>query len=185
MRYTLIIILTGIICALGAQAPSLYSDHKSFQVGDVITVFIVESTSANAAANTETAKSFNHGLNVAAGQGPFDFIPLASFGVDAGATSKGEGTTRRTSSLKGTITAKIVHIDDAGNLLISGTRSVRVNGEEEITTVEGVVRPQDVGANNSVYSYNIADAVIEVKGSGDLRQAAKVGLLTKLFNFIF
>jgi len=173
------------LCSLAAQAPSLYSDHKSFMVGDVITVLIVESTSANAAANTETSKSFDHGMNVEQGQGPLDFIPLASFGLSAAADSKGEGSTKRTSSLKGTITAKIVHIDDAGNLVISGSRSVRVNGEEEITTIDGVVRPQDVGADNSVYSYNIVDVDIVVKGSGDVKQAAKTGLITKLFNFIF
>ena len=188
MRYPLMICLAIALLAstaLLAQVPSLYSDHKSFKVGDVITVLIVESTTANANANTETSKSFDHGADLSAGQGALDFIPMASFGVKAGADSKGEGSTKRTSSVKGTITAKIVHIDDAGNLVISGTRSMRINGEEEITTVEGVVRPMDVSADNSVYSYNIADASIEVKGRGDLKQASKTGLITKLFNFLF
>jgi len=186
MRQALITaVMLVAVCGLLAQMPSLYSDHKSFKVGDVITVLIVESTSANSAANTATSRTFDHGISTEAGQGPLDFIPLASMGVKADNSSTGEGSTKRTSSLKGTITAKIVHIDDAGNLVISGSRSVRVNGEEAITTVEGVVRPQAVGADNSVYSYNIADAAIEVKGKGDVHTAAKTGFITKLFNFLF
>ena len=83
------------------------------------------------------------------------------------------------------MTVRIIDIDNNGNLIIKGSKSVVINGEEEQTSLEGSVRPQDVGANNTVYSNNIADAKISYKGKGDIATASKVGLITKVFNFLF
>lgn len=186
MRY-----LCLILCLLGGpllaaeQPVSLYSDHKSFTVGDVVTVIIVESTSASSQANSETDRSFNHGVTSTAGQGPFSFIPLSGFSAEASNTSKGDAKTSRGSTLSGTMTARIAAIDANGNLTIQGSRVVEINGEQEITSLEGTVRPQDVQSDNSVLSSYIADAKITYKGKGPIKDGSKVGFISRIVNFLF
>lgn len=67
-----------------------------------------------------------------------------------------------------------------------GSKTVKINGEEEIKLLlEGVVRSQDVGADNTISSNNIADAQISYLGKGPIQTASKVGFITKVFNFLF
>ncbi|HOD53100.1 MAG TPA: flagellar basal body L-ring protein FlgH [Candidatus Cloacimonadota bacterium] len=180
-----LITITLLSTQLFSAIPSMYSDHKSFTVGDVLTVLISESSSAKSGAKSQTDRSFNHSFNTEAGKGPLDFIPLSGLGASAANTSKGDANTSREGSLKANMTVRIVDIDNNGNLIIKGSKSVKINGEEEITSLEGVVRPQDVGSDNTVSSNNIADAQISYKGKGTVQEASKVGFITRVFNFLF
>lgn len=186
MKTTIILLLVALAgSALAMPVPSLFSDHKSFTEGDVITILLWEETSATVSSGSETDRSFEHGAELEQGQGSLDFIPMASFGLSGANTFKGDASTNRSGKLRGRMTARIVSIDDSGNLMIKGSRSVEINGEEEITQLEGLIRPQDVQSDNSVYSYNIADAKITYKGDGPIDDGSRVGLITRLFNFLF
>lgn len=164
---------------------TLYSDNKSFAVGDILTVLITETSSATAASQNQTDKSFNHAFATDAGKGPLDFMPMSSVGANAKNTSKGDAKTSRESGLKAKMTVRITAIDGNGNMKIEGAKSVKINGEEEITSLEGIVRPNDVDADNTVYSYNIADAKIAYKGKGAMNDGSKIGIISRIFNFIF
>jgi len=72
-----------------------------------------------------------------------------------------------------------------GDLVITGLRTIIVNGEEQKITLSGIVRPADILANNSVYSYNIADARIAFEGNGVVSSAQGPGWITKLLHWIF
>lgn len=187
MNKILLLIITGLLAVncYSAQMVSLFSDHKSFSIGDVLTVVITETSSAKASSGNETGKTFDHGFDAEAGTGPFSAIPATGFGFKGNNSSKGDASTSREGSLKAKMTVRIMDIDDNGNLFIKGSKTVIINGEEEITNLEGTVRSQDVGADNTLYSYNIADAKIAYNGKGTVQQGSKVGFLTKIFNFIF
>jgi flagellar L-ring protein precursor FlgH len=184
-KIQLLIVLLSVIITLSASVPSIYSDHKSFSVGDVLTVIISESSTAKSGSTSKTDRSFDHSLNVEAGKGPFDFIPLSGFGANSANTSKGDANTSREGSFKTNMTVRITDIDANGNLVIKGQKTVTINGEEEITMLQGVVRSQDVGADNTVSSNNIADAQITYKGKGPINEASRVGFITRIFNFLF
>ncbi|MNL48806.1 Flagellar L-ring protein precursor [compost metagenome] len=57
-----------------------------------------------------------------------------------------------------------------GNLLISGSQEVRVNHELRILNVAGIVRTQDVDANNVISYDRIAEARISYGGRGRLTE---------------
>jgi flagellar L-ring protein precursor FlgH len=59
-----------------------------------------------------------------------------------------------------------------------------VNGEEQTIKLSGIVRPSDVLADNSVYSFNISDAIIVFEGSGIVSRAQGPGWLTKLLHWL-
>jgi len=97
----------------------------------------------------------------------------------------GAASTVRAGELKARITVRVVQVRPNGDLMIEGSRTVQVNNEKEEIGLSGVVRPKDVSASNTVYSYLIADAKITYKGKGAVNTGARPGFLTRIFNWIF
>ncbi|NQS97603.1 MAG: flagellar basal body L-ring protein FlgH [candidate division Zixibacteria bacterium] len=166
------------------NAKSLYSDHRAHEVGDVITIEIVEVAQASNEASTEIKKEQGSDVSIS-GSGPLDFIPLTGFQGDVKNDYSGEGKTTRKGKLKAKITARIIQVLPNGNLLIEGSRVVDVNGERQTTVLTGVIRPQDITPQNIVYSYNIADAQISYTGRGPVQTSQRPGFFAKLLNWIF
>jgi len=164
---------------------SLYSDHKSFSIGDILTVQIQEQSKATASSQSKTGRSMDHNANMNPGQGPLNFLPLTGMSGGSNSNFKGDANTTRDASLSSKMTVRIIDIDEAGNLMIEGKRIVTINGEDEITTLSGIVRPQDVSADNTVSSQHIADSKISYKGKGAVNEGSRVGLISRIFNFMF
>ncbi len=185
MKSLIIILFLAVAGSLFSQHSSLYSDHKSFSIGDILTVIILEKSSASSSSGNATTKSFGHSAGTEAGTGPLNFIPLSGMSLKGNNSAKGDAQTSRSGALKATMSARIEAIDQNGNLLIKGSKSVKINGENEITTLQGTVRPQDVSADNKIESSNIADVLISYKGKGAINDGSKVGYITRFFNFLF
>ncbi|MEZ4702862.1 MAG: flagellar basal body L-ring protein FlgH, partial [Rhodothermales bacterium] len=74
--------------------------------------------------------------------------------------------------LRGNMTAIIVAVDSlSGNLVVQGERSLNVNGETHLMEVRGMVRPFDIQGDNSVLSYQLANANIVYKRAGGVKRA--------------
>jgi flagellar L-ring protein precursor FlgH len=97
----------------------------------------------------------------------------------------GQAGTSREGSLLATISARVIRVMENGNLMIEGSKVVEINEEKELIKVKGVVRPQDIEADNTIYSSNISDAEITYSGKGTVHNGHRPGLLSKLLNFIF
>jgi flagellar L-ring protein precursor FlgH len=163
---------------------SMFSDIKARRVGDVVTVEIIEVSTARSEARTKTENEHESSFANQA-TGDFDFLPLFNIGSSVSNEYDGEGRTTRQGSLRAKITAKIIEIDEAGNYVIEGSRTVDINGERQTTTLTGTVRPQDVTADNIIYSYNISNAEITYSGKGMVNDAHKPGIITRILNWIF
>ncbi len=163
---------------------SLFSDQKAFKVGDVVTIVIIEVTSAESNMEKDASRSGSITSSVS-GAGALSFIPEAGFSVGTGNEFKGRGSTSARGAVKARISAKIVGIDSAGNLIIEGSRKVNINGDAQIIKVKGIVRPSDVNWDNTVYSYNIADAEIELTGKGMISRSQSPSWITRLLHWLF
>jgi flagellar L-ring protein precursor FlgH len=97
----------------------------------------------------------------------------------------GEGTTTRSGRLNATITATVMEMLANGNLLLEGTRSIRINHETQLMRVKGVARPRDIDANNQINSKLLADGQIKFDGNGAVDRVNKPGVITQLINVIF
>ena len=168
----LLIALTLMICARPVNAQqSLFADIRAFRVGDPITIHLAERTSAERKSGWGNATNSNVGAggNVNGG----DKVN-GSFGVDAtfNNSAQKENESVQRDLLQGTITALVVGLDSlAGNLIVEGERSLHVNGETHIMKVKGSIRPFDVSSNNTVMSYQLANANIEYKRAGGIKRA--------------
>jgi flagellar L-ring protein precursor FlgH len=168
-----------------AQAPlNLYGDVKARNVGDVVTINIVESASASKNATTKTSRNSSLEANWS---GVFEKLAGQWVGTDhkagLGNSFDGKGETTRSSTLNAYITAQVVQVVPNGNLVLQGSRQVRVNNEIQFITIQGMVRPEDISSNNIVLSTYIADATIELNGQGVVSDKQRSGWLTRLLDW--
>ena|SRR3989338_1271374 len=157
----------------------LFKDTKASKVGDIVTVLIAESSMASKASETKTSRASDNTLGFKAGSVPTDFQ------VKCGNKFEGIGRTTRAGNLNATLTAVVVEVFPNGNLKIDGVKDIKVNDESQYITVSGIVRPEDIGRNNSIVSTDIADAKIVYEGEGSLDDEQRPGWLGKVFKWVW
>ena len=164
--------------------PSLYSDKKAYQVGDIVTILLMEYTSGSNAATNNA--NFEHQFEFqAGGSGKLDFIPGLGLTNNITNDQKSEGGTTREGSLKGKMSARVIEMLPNGLLKLEVQRVLVVNGEQQLTILSGYVRPKDIMADNTVYSYLVADASITYRGKGMVDQATRPGIIARFLAWLF
>ncbi|NQU08782.1 MAG: flagellar basal body L-ring protein FlgH [Candidatus Abyssubacteria bacterium] len=173
---------------------SLYSTTKSeYKMGDIITILIVESFAATNTTSTNTDKETELDMGF---QG-FDDIfgltnilgkPLStnpSFGINAENEFDGSGSSRRSSTITGTVTGQVTEILPTGNLRIEASQTTVINDEKNRVVFIGTVRPQDITPQNTILSTRISNAKIRYEGVGPLSTVQKRGVITEFLEFIW
>lgn len=160
---------------------SLVTNMKAHRVGDLLTIIITEDASANAGSKTKADNKSEH--SGGAGLGFLDFIKPWELSVEN--KYKGDGDTERSGSLRAEITARIVEVLRNGDLRITGTRMININGEKQLIEITGVCRPRDIAPDNTIMSTYISDAQIAYNGSGLVTDTAQPGVVTKIINWLF
>lgn len=164
----------------------LFSDFRANNVGDILTVRIVESSKGNKNASTKTEKDSSISTSLSALFGiPTDRLSKGSLGAETSEKHDGSGTTSRSSQLTAVMTAKVLDVLPNGNLVIDGKREVIVNNETQIISINGIIRPEDIGPGNTILSSYIADAKITYTGSGVIGDKQRVGWLVRVIDFIW
>ena len=167
-------------------APSIYTDVKARTVGDVLTIVIVESSTGTTQANTKTASTDSIGGGPGVGSGVLKLLAnLPEFSADTKSSSSGTGNTSRSGSLSARVSVVVKNVLPNGTLAVEGTREVTINKEKQEIKLTGIIRPQDVAADNTVLSTSLADAKIEYTGNGPISRKQRGGLLTRIFDFLF
>jgi flagellar L-ring protein precursor FlgH len=154
-------------------------------VGDAVTIIVIESSQAINQAETQAGRSSDIGFGASGSMDGDPMIPSVDLGINSNNDFKGSGSTKSSGSVKTKISATIDSVYTNGNLKISGSRKITINGEEQLVKISGVVRSIDIQSDNSVYSYNISDAEIAFEGSGMIDRNQSPGWLTKLFHWLF
>jgi flagellar L-ring protein precursor FlgH len=164
------------------RSSSLYSaKQRNFEIGDLITILIVEQASASQQAETKDGKDVE--IGVGPNTGLLQSIPSLSAGWNS--NYSGKGTTTRGGALKATISVQVKDVQPGGILVLEGRQVIRVNKEDQIIVITGNVRSEDILTDNTVYSTRIANAVIEFQGKGTVSDSQQPGLLWKIFHWIF
>jgi flagellar L-ring protein precursor FlgH len=160
------------------QSDAWFGRGRNYQVGDLITVILNESTQAARSQGTDISKDAS---NTALPAGISKFIagstsPFSGVDLNASTTkSTGKGTADQKASLSGSITVTVIEILANGNMVVRGEKKLGLSEGTEVIQVSGVIRPNDVGPNGTVNSLRLANAQIAYRGSGDLASASKPG----------
>lgn len=159
----------------------LYHDVKAVEVGDLVTILIVEAASADTRATTDT----NNKTEIQGGPGLGLLDLVTDWGLDSENKYKGDGKSTRAGNLTARISARVVDKLENGLLRVEGTRVVEINSEKQVITLAGLIRSRDLSAQNTIESTYIAEAEIRYSGKGTISRAHEPGIFTRIVNFIF
>jgi flagellar L-ring protein precursor FlgH len=167
------------------QSRSLYSDIKAHKIGDVLTVLIYEASNASTQAETKTEKTGSFSTSGGPGIGSLDFIPLFGAEGENKNSFDGKGQNLRNQSLRAKMSVTVVAVKDNGDLVIHGSRTIGISRDKETLTLTGVVRQRDISPENTVDSYQIADAEINYTGKGAAGTGSRPGIVMRFLNWLF
>jgi len=163
---------------------SMFSDYKAVNLGDAITIVVVESSQASNAAEKSTGRESDIGFGLSGG---LDATALPKVDLDVGSSNefRGSGSSKTSGMVRTKLSALIDSVLSNGLVRIKGSRKIVVNDEEQMITIKGLVRTSDISSNNTVLSYNISEAEIIFQSDGQIKSVQDPGWLTKLFHWLF
>ena len=189
VRFGALVLVAAIAAPFGAAAAdlsinadfvSLVGDRKAVRVGDILTIVIVENSSASNSADMSSDKSY--GVN-----GELTWVnPAKRYGAQAqlGDETEGRGRLQRSGRLAAQLSARVHEVLPNGDLFVRGEQEINVNGEKTRISIEGVVRPRDIAGGNVVLSTRLANARIAYDGDGYLADRARPGLIARTLNWL-
>jgi flagellar L-ring protein FlgH len=176
--------INGAIYAQGTEV-SLWQNVTARNVGDTLTIRLIESTNAEKSASTTATKSSTADM-----AGPTIFgrpvtvngVPVLEASMDNESQFAGNGASKQSNTLDGQLSVTVAKRFPNGNLLVRGQKWIMINSGKEYVRLQGIVRPSDIAPDNSVVSWTVADAYIAYGGNGTVANASKPGWLFRFFN---
>jgi flagellar L-ring protein FlgH len=171
------------------QDRPVVGDLRACRLNDLVTIRIVESTSAISKADLTTARDGSNSYSA-----PTLFTALKALGGSGDTTAKttatsnkykGNGTTGRSAVFTTTVTARVVKVMGNGNLIFEGCRDIQLNNETQRLYVAGMIDPARLDKDNSVVSGQVAELRVGYGGSGVVDETLKPGYISRLLNFIW
>lgn len=172
---------------------AFFNDQRASRVGDLVTVQVDITDSAQIANQTARTRSSTEQLGGGAFIGTtLDRIIPSELGAtaetiadfDSDSSSSGQGSVNRSESLTTTVAAVVTQVLPNGNMVIEGRQEVRVNFEVRELIVAGVVRPEDIDASNTIESSKIAEARIAYGGRGQITDVQQPRYGQQLFDIL-
>ena len=171
------------------HAPSMFADKKAHAVGDILTIMIQENNGTSRQNNTTTSKK----ASVDASISSFLYGPGASglltkggqypaMKYSAANDFAGGGQIQNQETITARISVRVIDVLPNNNLVIEGRRQTSFSGEKQDAILRGTVRADDVAANNTLFSYNIADATIQFISKGTLSDNQNKGWFTRIWD---
>ena len=161
-----------------AQYRGLAADHRAYRVGDVVTVLVLEATRAKSQAATDAASELDMHVGLASPSTQYN----ATLGL--GGSNSGGAQTTRVGELSTQISTQVVAVEPNGLLRIQGEQTLTVNRERQTIRLVGLVRPEDIAANNTVFSNRIANADLELIGVGSVSESQRQSIIYRVFKWL-
>ncbi|MGB9789693.1 flagellar basal body L-ring protein FlgH [Thermotoga caldifontis] len=177
MRKTFLLALVmfaGILCATSLWNSSsnpqfryIISDRKASRVGDIVTIVVRENPQFSTSTSTESLEKALMNLLTGTVKNITNF-DLSKF-IPINNNTNVDKSTKTSTNVIMTMSAVVVAIEN-GNLVIEGSRQLKVGNQLSEVIIRGTVRPDDIAANNTVDSSKIANCQIWVNGQLVFRQ---------------
>lgn len=181
---------TGSLWTPDGRFNDLSTDTKAHSVNDLLTIHVLEATSATGTGTLQSKRDFaaNAGLDGLFGT----FAPTSRFQTLFAPHStndlNSQAQTAATSNLETSLTGRVVEVMPNGYLVIEAMRNIAMNNQQQTLIVHGVVRPADIAPDNSVLSTQVGELEIELQGKGVISDSTRpisgwVSMLMKFLTF--
>jgi flagellar L-ring protein precursor FlgH len=190
-------------------ARQFFKDPRATRVGDILTVNINIRENAQLQNNTTTSRDNSEG------QGLPNFLGWESARDGAGGVTnqpgtpsalnkifrnvdpenmvtmnsqssvQGQGQVIRREEVTLNVAALVTQVLPNGNLVVQGRQEVRVNNEVRELMIQGIVRPEDITATNTVVHTQMAEARISYGGRGQLTDVQQGRWGQQVYDILF
>ncbi|HEY2953516.1 MAG TPA: flagellar basal body L-ring protein FlgH [Verrucomicrobiae bacterium] len=166
----------------------MVGDKRAVAIGDILSIVVQENSTATKDNNTKTSKksSVDASLNTilyspAASKFLTKKGELPALKFDAKQDFDGGGKINNSEKMIARIAVRVVDVLPNQNLVIEGRRQTAFASETQDIILRGIVRPADITAGNTVFSYNVADATIRIVSKGAITDNQRKGWFTRVW----
>jgi len=164
----------GSLWTSGGALTNLQADYKASRLNDLVTIVVVQSTTAQASGNVGTQRDFNTQSGISALAGHISVSGLNNLLTAQSSTKlKGSGSTDASTTMKTNLAGQVIAVLPNGNLVVEAARAIAINNQKETMLVRGVLRPGDVGPDNTALSTALSNLEVELKGKGVVSDATR------------
>ncbi|EKM99643.1 MULTISPECIES: flagellar basal body L-ring protein FlgH [Acidocella] len=170
---------------------SLYEPRRDWRMGDLVTIDIVTSSAASNTDNAALKRTGTLNDSMTSFMGipmSFGHINGGSLAPSIGATSDqeytGTGAASAANNISGQVEAVVTHVDANGILTLEGRTNVNINGNVISIVVTGYASPDDIAANTTISSNQVADMNVQYVGIGPINGAHQLPWLQRVLNKI-
>jgi flagellar L-ring protein precursor FlgH len=180
----------GAIWTPDGRLTRLSADVKASRLHDPIAIVVSESLAASTDGTVKNSRASNASSQISALFGKLSagnaLNNLLNQTSASGLNAQGQSVTN--SSISTTVGGEVVDALPNGMLVIQAVRQATFNQQTQVIKLRGLVRPDDINAQNQVLSTAITDLELEVVGKGIIndytyRQNPVVRFLEKILVF--
>jgi flagellar L-ring protein FlgH len=177
----------GSLWSAGNQLGDLSTDYKARKLNDTIVISVSVQTTAAQSGDSNYQRTFQTSSGITGLPGGLSSKTLGTlFNGNSSTALKGSGSTDSNTTFQTNLTGQVIAVLPSGNLVVEAERKIFMNNQHEDVLIRGVVRPNDIGTNNTVASSALSNLEIEMKGKGIISDATRpLNPITKAILWLF
>jgi flagellar L-ring protein precursor FlgH len=162
------VLTPGSIWSPEGRLVRLGTDAKACRLHDVVSIVVTENLAAETDGQVKNsrASSASSALSSLFGKLKTANNMQNLLGMTAASALAAQGQSTTNSSLTTTFGAEVVDVLPNGMLVVQATRQLIFSQQTQLIKLRGLVRPEDVSAQNQVQSTAMTDLELEVTGKG-------------------
>lgn len=163
--------------SLWATSPTaLLSMRRAKAIGDLLTVVVEIDDKASLNSSLSRSRDSSEDIGIDAFFGLPQVVNRAlpstasispAFDFQRNSNLNGNGSVNRAEKIAFVLAARVIGLEQNGNLIIQGRQQTQVGSEVRYLSVVGVIRAQDITRTNTVDYEKIADAQLSYVSHGD------------------
>jgi flagellar L-ring protein precursor FlgH len=159
---------------VGNVLGDLSTDYKARKLNDTIVILAAVQTTAAQSGNSSYQRTFATASGITGLAGDVKTTGLNPLlNANSATQLQGQGSTSSNTAFQTSLTGVVVAVLPSGNLVVEAQRKIFMNNQHEDVTVRGVVRPGDIGPNNTIASAALSSLEIEMKGKGIIADSTR------------
>jgi len=172
---------------------AFFRDQRAGKVGDILTVVVTINDQAQIANETKRSRTNSDTADISSFLGfetklnkvlPSAVSPSSLIDAGSATNNEGKGSIGRQEQIDLRVAATIIQVLPNGNLVISGKQQVGVNFDMRELEINGIIRPQDISAENTISYDQIAEARINYGGRGTIADVQQPRYGSQLYDIL-
>jgi flagellar L-ring protein precursor FlgH len=179
----------GSLWSDNAGIGQLVADYKAGRLHDSILINISEQTTANQTGTVSAQRSMSASSGITGLPGALKTTGVAQlFSPNSTYQLTGAGQAGSASTIQSTLSGTVVAVLSNGNLVVEARHSMLADNQHQDITLRGVVRPGDIALGNSIFSSQMSNLELTIRGKGVVSDSTRqpnivIRTLLKLLNF--